>query len=168
MWILELLPIWVFHGMIVAGLVGYVASIFLVAMPTVKLYKSFIRVISTIAIIFGTWFSGISTGIAINETKWQERVKAAEEQARKAELESTRLLDALRIEQEKKENVRTQKGKTIIRYIDSWITQEITKEVSGPERVRVEKIIEYIENCPVPKEFLDAHNAAAKGEGIKK
>jgi hypothetical protein len=32
--------------------------------------------------------------------------------------------------------------------------------VEGPERVRVEEVIKYIENCPVPKEMLDIHNKA--------
>jgi hypothetical protein len=38
--------------------------------------------------------------------------------------------------------------------------------------VRIEEVIKYIEKCPVPKEIIDAHNAAAlmnkAAEGGKK
>jgi hypothetical protein len=33
--------------------------------------------------------------------------------------------------------------------------------VQGPERVRIEEVIKYIENCPVPKELINIHDAAA-------
>ena len=40
-------------------------------------------------------------------------------------------------------------------------TKEIIKEVQGPERVRIEEVIKYIESCPVPKEIINIHNDAA-------
>ena len=54
-----------------------------------------------------------------------------------------------------------EKGKDIIKYIDKWNTKEIIKEVEGPERIKREEVIKYIENCPVPKEIIDIHNDAA-------
>jgi hypothetical protein len=47
-----------------------------------------------------------------------------------------------------KTKVIRERGRDIIQYID--------KEV-----VKKEEVIKYIENCPVPKEIIDAHNAAA-------
>jgi hypothetical protein len=41
-----------------------------------------------------------------------------------------------------------EKGDDIIRYID----REIVKN---------QEVVRYIEQCPVPKEIIDAHNAAA-------
>ena len=42
---------------------------------------------------------------------------------------------------------------------------KVLKEIPGPERIRVEEVIKYVERCPVPAELLDAHNrAAAIGE----
>jgi hypothetical protein len=106
----------------------------------------------------GIYFKGGYT----TEMMWRDRVKELETKVAAAEVES------------KKENVVVQekivkqkeyiKGKTeyITKYIDKLETKEIIKEVQGPERVRVEEVIKYIENCPVPKELIDIHDAAAK------
>ena len=49
-----------------------------------------------------------------------------------------------------------EKGKDIIQYIDR-------------EVVKNNDVIKYVENCPVPKEIVDAHNQAAKmNQGEKK
>ena len=48
----------------------------------------------------------------------------------------------------RKDKIIKQKGDDIIKYID----REIVKK---------EEVIKYIENCPVPKDIIDAHNAAA-------
>jgi hypothetical protein len=61
-----------------------------------------------------------------------------------------------------KTKVIREKGKDIIKYVDRWNTKEIIKEVEGPERIRTEEVIKYIENCPVPKEFIDLHNQATE------
>jgi hypothetical protein len=55
-----------------------------------------------------------------------------------------------------------EKGRDIIKYVDRWNTKEIVKEVEGPERIRREEVIKYIENCPVPKEMINIHNQAAE------
>jgi len=60
-----------------------------------------------------------------------------------------------------------EKGDTIVKYIDRYKDREVLKEVPGPERVRVEEVIKFVENCPIPKEMVDIHNQAAelvKGE----
>ena len=92
---------------------------------------------------------------------WRDRVKELETKVAAAEVES------------KKENVVVQekivkqkeyiKGKTeyITKYIDKIETREIIKEVPGPERVRIEEVVKYIENCPVPRELINIHDAAA-------
>ncbi len=41
-----------------------------------------------------------------------------------------------------------EKGKDIIQYIDR-------------EVVKKEEVVKFIENCPIPKDIIDAHNAAA-------
>ena len=42
------------------------------------------------------------------------------------------------------------------------VIKEVIKEVEGPERIRREEVIKYIEQCPVPKEIIDLHNAATE------
>ena len=59
-----------------------------------------------------------------------------------------------------KTKVIREKGKDIIKYVDRWNTKEVIKE--GPERIRREEVIKYIENCPVPKEIIDLHNQATE------
>lgn len=168
MWLLNLLPHWFFYLIVFAGILGYIGSIFLTFIPTVNLYRSVIRVFSTILIIIGVWFIGFNTGFEKNEESWQSKIKIAEEKVKIVEAKSDEINDQLRIANEENEKLRNQKNKTVVQYLDSWITKEIIKNVEGPERVRIEKVIEYIERCPVPKELLDAHNAAAKNEGMKK
>jgi len=162
--IIEKIP----YLLIIAGSLGYIVSVFLSFTPVINLYKPFVRIVSTILIITGIWFAGVQKGIEKNEAEWKEKVRIAEEKARTAEIKSDKINDELRISQEENERLRAQKNKTVIQYLDSWVTKEILRTVEGPERVRVEKVIEYIENCPVPKEMLDAHNASAKGQGMKK
>jgi hypothetical protein len=168
MWLLNFLPGWFFHLMIFAGILGYVASVILTFIPSVNLYKSVIRVLSTLIIVVGVWFAGVSSGTLSNEEKWQARVKEAEEKVKEADMRALELNDQLTKVLNDKIVIREEKTKTITKYIDSWITKEILREVEGPERVKIEKVIEYIERCPIPKELLDIHNQAAKGEGMKK
>ena len=47
-----------------------------------------------------------------------------------------------------------QKGDTIIKYVDKEIVKYDTKYLPG-------------EICEIPKEFINAHNAAATGKGIE-
>ena len=58
----------------------------------------------------------------------------------------------------KKTKVVKEKGRDIIQYID----REIVKK---------EEIVKFVENCPIPKDIIDAHNAAAtlnKATEVKK
>ena len=61
-----------------------------------------------------------------------------------------------------RDNALKKKGDTIIQYVDRFKDREVLRTIEGPERVRVEEVIKYVENCPVPKELLDIHNEAAK------
>ncbi len=115
------------------------------------------QIVSALLLTAGIYFKGGYT----TEMMWRDRVKELEAKVAAAETES------------KQENVVVQekivkqkefiKGKTeyITKYIDKLETKEIVKEVPGPERVRIEEVIKYIENCPVPKELVDIHNDAA-------
>lgn len=150
-WMLSFLPDWFWTLLLIAGVAAYGLSRFFAA------YAAPMKIGGIIATVLGLWF----LGAASNEAKWEARVKELEAKVAAAEAES------------KKENVVVQekivkqkeyiKGKTeyITRYIDKLETKEIIKEVPGPERVRIEEVIKYIENCPVPKEIIDIHNNAA-------
>lgn len=101
-------------------------------------------------------------GIAANEAKWQQRLKEVEEQVKEQEAKAQELNDKLDKEIAEKKALAEKKNKVIVNEIVKWQTKEVLKEVKveGPERVRIEEVIKYIENCPVPKEMLDIHNKA--------
>lgn len=84
MWLLTWMPDFVFHLLLLAGLLGLAASFVLGFMPFVSTYKLPIQAASVLAIIISVWFEG---GIA-NEAKWQARITELEAKIAKAEVES--------------------------------------------------------------------------------
>lgn len=84
MWLLSWLPDFIFHLLLIAGLLGLAASFVLKFIPFVSTYKLPIQVASGLAIIVAIWFEG---GMA-NEAKWQARVTELEAKIAKAETAS--------------------------------------------------------------------------------
>jgi hypothetical protein len=147
---------------LIAGIISFILAFFVLhkilnRIPGLSKYALAFQIVSAILLASGIYFKGgYST-----EMMWRDRVKELEAKVAASEVES------------KKENVVIQekivkqkefiKGKTeyITRYIDKIETKEIVKEVQGPERVRIEEVIKYVESCPVPKELINIHNDAA-------
>ena len=166
MWLLSLLPdtllMYIVNMILIVGVISFVLAFFVLhkilnKIPGLSKYALMFQIVSALLLTAGIYFKGgYST-----EMMWRDRVKELEAKVAAAEAES------------KQENVVVQekiikqkefiKGKTeyITKYIDKLETKEIIKEVQGPERVRVEEVIKYIESCPVPKELIDIHNDAA-------
>lgn len=114
---------------------------------------------------FGLYLEG---GLADNK-EWQLKVKEVEAKVAKAEAEAANANTQLQAALTNKTDVIKQKGDTIIKYVDRYRDREVLKTVEGPERVRVEEVIKYVETCPVPKELIDIHNqAAGMNKGDKK
>jgi hypothetical protein len=145
-----------------AGIISFILAFFVLhkilnKIPSLSKYVTIIQIVSAVLLTAGIYFKGGYT----TEMMWRDRVKELEAKVAAAEAES------------KKENVVIQekivkqkefiKGKTeyITKYIDKLETKEVIKEVQGPERVRIEEVIKYIESCPVPKELINVHNDAA-------
>lgn len=140
MWILNFLPDWIFHLIVLAGIIGLVLSTFLLKwIPLVSQYKLPVQLGSIAALVIGIWFEG---GIS-NEHKWIERVKELEAKIAVAEAQSKE--ENVRVEQKvvTKVQIVKQRSDDIIRYVD----REITK---------------YDSQCVIPKEFIKAHNDAAE------
>jgi hypothetical protein len=163
-WMIELIPNWFWTLVLWAGVLSLVASYVLGKIPFVAQYRMPLRVGGVVATLVGVYFYGVIA----NEEKWQARVKELEAKVAVAEAESTsanKKLDDVIAENKK---LAAQKTKEVIKVIDKWRTKEILKEVEGPERIRVEEVIKYIEQCPVPKEMIDIHNKgtekAVKGD----
>ena len=165
MFIFTILPELFVHLIFGLGIFLTIVGFFLSFIPFISAYKLPIKIIGFIVLVFGIYLEG---GLA-NNKEWELKVKEVEAQVAKAEAESANLNTQLQAALSDKKQVIKEKGDTIIKYVDKFVDKEILKEVPGPERVKIEKVIEYIENCPVPKELLEIHNnAATLNKGDKK
>ena len=153
MWLLNLMPDWFYHLIVIVSLLGLIVATVFKFIP----YRLPIQVFGALLLIFGVWMEG---GI-VNEAKWEARVKELEEKVKIAEEKSTEKNVEIQEKVVTQTKVVREKGKDIIKYIDRLVDKEVIKEVQGPERVRREEVIKYVENCPVPKDIIDVHNAAA-------
>jgi len=146
MWMLALLPDWVWHILTLGGVVAVFAAWVLKRIPFVSQYNLLLKIAGTFAVVIGIWFEG---GIA-NEAKWQAKVADMEAKVAKAEAES----------KEANENIKTQ-VKTKIKVVKE--VQVVIKE-----RIReVEKRIDA--DCRVDPEAISILNDAAKNvKGSKK
>jgi hypothetical protein len=145
MWILSILPDAAIHIIFGLGILGTIAGFVLGFVPFVKTYQFAIQICSIIVLVFGVYLEG---GLA-DYKEWELRVKEMEAKVAKAEAESANKNVEIQEKIVTKTKVIREKGRDIIQYID--------KEV-----IKKEEVIKYIENCPVPKEFIDIHNQAAE------
>ena len=138
MWILNLLPDWIFHLIVLAGVLGLLASFFFGFIPFVSKYTLPIKIASMVLLVIGIWFEG---GIS-NNNAWLERVrelekKIAEAQVKSAE-ENTKLVSEI-----------AKKNKEIA-AVQTTLKKKI-KEVSS--------ILD--SQCKVPEEAINVLNESA-------
>lgn len=141
MWLLKWLPDWIFYGILLAGVIGYLATYLVrfIPIPMVYMYKTPIQLGSIAAIVIGTFMAG-----AIHDNAaWEERVHEMEEKMKVAEQQS--------IEANEKINNKTQEAKTKIVEKQVLIKQYVDREVT-----------KYDNQCVIPKEFIKALNDAAE------
>ena len=142
MWILKWLPFWIFYAMFFAGVIGFAATYLIryIPIPAIYMYKTPIQIVSVILITIGVYMSGAIS----NEESWLARVKELEVQVAqseaKAAAENTKIVEKIVY----KDKIITEKGNTIIKYIDN-------------------EIVKYDSQCKIPQEFISALNDAAVG-----
>lgn len=167
MWIFTVLSELAIHAIFAIGILGIIAGFVLGFIPVINKYKLPIQIISLLTFALGVYLEG---GLA-NEKEWQLKIKEVEVKVAKAEAESAKLNTDLQAALADKGKIIREKGDTVIKYVDRYRDREVLKTIEGPERIKVEEVIKYVENCPVPKELLEIHNNAAtlnKGKGDKK
>lgn len=167
MWIFTIISETIVHSIFFVGVLGIIVGFVLGFIPLINKYKLPIQIISLLIFGLGLFLEG---GLA-NEKEWQLKVKEVEAKVAKAEAESAKLNIELQAALADKGKVIKEKGDTIVKYVDRYRDREVLKTIEGPERIRVEEVIKYVENCPVPKELLEVHNNAAtlnKNKGDKK
>lgn len=135
MWILNVLPDYVFHIITIIGVLGIIFAPFMGVIPFVSKYKLPVQLISMIILLFGAFMEGA----ILSENAWQSKVKELEVKLAKTEAES------------QKENVKIVEKivtKTrIIREREQQINQYIDSELT-----------KYDSQCMIPKEFVKVHN----------
>jgi flagellar biosynthesis component FlhA len=159
-WMLDLIPDAVLSGfywaMIVAGITGILAGWLGKWIPFYGNYVKILQPVGIILLVLGVWLRGGYD----TEMAWRDKVAKLEEQVKVAEQKSQETNTVVQEKIVEKTKIVRERGQDIIKYVDKWNTKEIVKEVQGPERIRREEVIKYIENCPVPKEMIDLHNQA--------
>lgn len=167
MWLLTFLPTgfleFIVNAVLVLGIILTILSFFvlnrlLLFFPPLASYHKVIQIVSLVILSAGIYFKG---GYSV-EKMWRDRVAELEEEIKKAEAQATIVTRKLEQQTAEKVQVVHEKGATIVKYVDRWRDREVIKEIPGPERIRYEKVVEYIETCPVPQELVDLHNEAAK------
>lgn len=145
MWILNWLPDFVFHLILIAGVLGLLASWVLRFIPLVATYRLPIQVAGVLLTILGVWYEG---GIA-KDAEWKARVAELEIKVAQAEAKSaTENVKIVTKVVKQLELVRT-RGSDVVKYIDR-------------------EIVKYDNVCPIPKEVVKAHNMAAERVGEAK
>lgn len=148
MWLITFLPdamvALVVYTIIAVGAGLIIASMLTRWIPGVAAYRTPLQVFGAVVLMFGIYLQG---GRA-NEAEWQARVQELELKLSQAQVDSGKKNIEVQTQVVTKTRVLREKGEEIIRYIDR-------------EVVKNQEVIRYIEQCPVPKEIIDAHNAAA-------
>lgn len=154
MWLLTLLPTefleFIVNTVLVIGVISTVLAFFvlnriLIMFPPLASYYRVIQVVSLIILCAGIYFKG---GYSV-EKMWRDRVAELEAKVKIAEEQAAHKNVEVQEKIVNKTKIIKQKGDDIIKYVDR-------------EVVKKEEIIKYIEQCPVPKDIIDAHNAAAQ------
>jgi hypothetical protein len=157
-WMLGLIPEWVWTTLLVGSVIGILSAWLLKRIPFVSQYRFPIQAVSVASLLVSIWFISANSTNAV----WEAKVKDLEAKVKLAEEQSTEKNVEIQEKVVTKTKVIKEKGQDIIKYVDRWNTKEVIKEVEGPERIRREEVIKYIENCPVPKEMIDIHNQATE------
>lgn len=144
-WMLSFIPNWFWTLVLIAGVLGILASWVLKFIPFVSTYRLPIQVGAIIALLIGIYFQGVNA----NEEKWQAKIVELQKQIAEAETKSKETNVIVQEKVVTKTKVIKEKGQNIVNYIDR-------------EVVKKEEIIKYIEMCPVPKEIIDLHNQATE------
>jgi len=154
MWILHFLPDgflnFVVNSILVVGFVSTILTLFvinrlLIWFPAIAGYYRLLQAVSVAVFLLGVYLKGSYS----TEMQWRERVAELQAQVAQAEAQSTTANTVVQEKIVEKTKVVRERGRDIVKYVDR-------------EVIKKEEIIKYIEQCPVPKEIIDLHNAATE------
>jgi hypothetical protein len=149
MWLMNLLPDWVFHAMLLAGVLGLIASSALKAIPFVSTYLLPIQVGALLLTIAGVWYQGAIS----NQAAWNARVAEMQVKVAEAEVKSANANVKIITKVVKQQQIIKERGDDIIKYVDREVIKYDTKFMPGGV-------------CEIPKEVIQALDAAATNTPI--
>jgi hypothetical protein len=125
-WLLEFLPDWIFHAVLVVGVMAMAASFVLKFIPFVTAYRLPIQAAGLILTVLGVWFEGAIS----NEAAWQARVHEMEQKVAAAEVKSAQ--ETVRIVTRVVTQIQTIKDTTNanVRYLETQVAQDLDRECS--------------------------------------
>ena len=139
-WLLSFVPDWIYYALVAIGVVGIILSRFVPIF-----YRSLAQIIFFTVAVFGVFMSG---GTVMNKAyladveAMKQKVAEAEE---KSKQENVKIVEKVVT----KTKVVKEKGQEVVKYIDREVVKYDVKFAPGGE-------------CEIPKEFIKAHNEAAK------
>jgi hypothetical protein len=142
MWLLDFLPFWIFHLIVLIGIGGFLASGVLKFIPFISNYKLPIQVGSVILLVCGLYMEG---GIS-NQEKWEARVAE------------------VKLEMAKKDAASSDAS---VKVVTKYITNvEVVKEKGESIVKEIPKLISATADgqCVIPNGFVLLHDSASRNE----
>jgi len=126
MWLLKFLPDWIFHAVLVVGVMAMAVSFVLKFIPFVTAYRLPIQSVGLVLIVLGVWFEGAMS----NESAWQARVHEMEQKVAAAEVKSAQ--ETVRIVTRVVTQIQTIKDTTNanVQYLEKQVAQDLDRECS--------------------------------------
>ena len=142
MWLLKFLPDWIFHAVLVVGVMAMAVSFVLRFIPFVTAYRLPIQAVGLVLIVLGVWFEGAMS----NEAAWQARVHEMEQKVATAEVKSAQ--ENVRIVTQVVTRIQTIKDTTNAntRYLETQVAQDLDRE------------------CTLTNASVMLHNSASQNE----
>ena len=142
MWMLDFLPFWIFHLIVLVGIGGLLASVVLNFIPFISQYKLPVQVASVILLVFGVYMEG---GVS-NQEKWEAKVAEVKLQMAKKDAASSDATVKVVTKYITNVEVVKEKGESIVKEIPKLITATADGQ------------------CVIPNGFVLLHNSASRNE----
>lgn len=143
MWILNFIPDIFIHLLVLAGIAGSVAGIFLGVIPIIGKYRLPIQVISLVILSVGLFLEG---GLS-NQKDWRIKVAELETEIAKTRENAAKINTKIVTQVITKKQVIRERGEEVVKYIDR-------------------EVVKYDKSCPIPQSVISAHDAAAKNATV--
>lgn len=142
MWVLDFLPFWVFHLILLVGVVGSFISFFVGSIPLINKYIIPVKVVSLFLLVCGLYMEG---GVS-NQERWEAKVADAKLEMAKKDTASAEATTKVVTKYVTKVEIVKEKGDAIIREVPKYITKDADNQ------------------CVIPNGFVLLHDSASRNE----